>query len=109
MSAQYPGTSRREFIGKIGAGAAALAFPPVFSPSRSFGASAAVDTVVHINYNESPYGPSEKALKSIRESAPGLYGRYFGDDSYEELSRTLAAHHRLKRENIQVAVGSTEI
>jgi histidinol-phosphate aminotransferase len=104
-------SSRREFIGKIGAGAAALALPPVFTPNRLFGAAPrpGTDTVVHINFNESPYGPSEKAVKAIRDAAVGMYGRYFEDDSYEELSKTLAVHHNLKRENIQVAVGSTEI
>jgi histidinol-phosphate aminotransferase len=109
MAVQKPSNSRRAFIGRIGAGAAALAFPPAFSPSRLFGEAPAPDGVVHINYNESPYGPSEKALKSIRDSVATLYGRYYEDDSYEELSKALAAHHRLKRENIQVSVGSTEI
>jgi len=109
MTAQKPATSRRAFIGRIGAGAAALAFPPVFTPTRLFGKAPAPDGAVHINYNESPYGPSEKALKSIRDSVATTYGRYYADDSYEELSKVLAAHHHLKRENIQVSVGSTEI
>jgi histidinol-phosphate aminotransferase len=109
MTAQRTATSRRAFIGTIGASAAALAFPPVFSPGRVFGEAQSADGFVHINYNESPYGPSEKALKSIRESAAVLYGRYYEDDTYEEMSKALAAHHNLKRENIQVSVGSTEI
>jgi len=105
------GGSRRQFIGQIGAGAAAVALQPVFSPGRLFGAKPGhgSDAVVHINYNESPYGPSEKALKVIRDASANLYGRYYEDDSYEELSKTLAAYHNLRRENIQVGAGSTEI
>ncbi len=110
MDDRKTGASRREFIGRFGAGAAALALQPVFSPARSFGGVPGTpDEVVHINYNESPYGPSEKALKAMQNVPVSLYGRYFDDDSYEDMSTTLAKHHNLKRENIHVGSGSTEI
>jgi histidinol-phosphate aminotransferase len=96
-------SSRREFFGTMAGGAAALAYRPVFSEAT------ATDGNVHINFNESPYGPPERALKEIRDSAGALAGRYFGDASYEELSRVLAKHNGLSRENIQVGAGSTEI
>jgi histidinol-phosphate aminotransferase len=96
-------SSRREFFGTMAGGAAALTLRPVFSES------ATSDGIVHINYNESPYGPPDKALKAIRDSAASLAGRYYEDSTYEELSKTLAKHNGLSRESIQVGAGSTEI
>lgn len=103
--------SRREFIGGLGASAAALSLRPVFAPGRSFGevVGAAPDDVVRLNYNENPYGPSSKVVQSIRASAAVLHGRYFDDSGYEELSKALATHHGVARENILVGAGSTEI
>src|SRR5215831_7242464 len=100
-------SSRREFFGTVAGGAAALSFRPVFSSPAA--KSGTPDGTVHINYNESPYGPPEKAVKAIRESAVSMAGRYYEDSSYEELSRTLARYHGLTRECIQVGAGSTEI
>jgi histidinol-phosphate aminotransferase len=103
-------TTRREFLERAGAAAAAIGMRPVVAvPGLPGRGVAAQDDVVHLNYNESPYGPSPKALEAIRKSESALYGRYFGDDSYETLSKALAAHHDVKRENVQVAAGSTEI
>src|ERR1700722_17469710 len=115
MEGGMTNTSRRAFLGKVSAGAATLALRPVFSPGRLFGESAsspapaAVDGNVHVNYNESPYGPSERALKAIRDGAVAMAGRYYEDDSYEALSNALANLTDMKRENIQVGAGSTEI
>lgn len=100
-----PFSSRREFFGTMAGGAAALAYRPVFTEA----AEATPDNAVHINFNESPYGPPEKALKAIRETAVSLAGRYYDDSSYEDLSKALAKHHGLSREMIQVGAGSTEI
>jgi histidinol-phosphate aminotransferase len=108
-----PSPSRRQFIGTIGTGvgAAALGLRPVFASDRPFAVVPGTppDDTVRINYNENPYGPSPKALKAIQEANAALASRYFGDDSYEGLSSALAAHHKLKRDNIHVGAGSTEI
>src|SRR5262252_10345810 len=95
--------NRREFFGTVAGSAALATLRPVFS------SAAAQDNTVHINYNESPYGPPEKALKAIRDVATTMAGRYYEDSSYEELSKTLARFHGLSRECIQVGAGSTEI
>ncbi len=102
-------SSRRQFIGAVGAGAAALALRPVFS-RNCFAApqSPAADDFVHLNYNESPYGPSEKALAAIR-GAVGSCGRYYPDSDYDELRALLGRHHGLAAENILIGAGSTEI
>src|SRR5262245_38311367 len=103
MTTRNAAASRRDFINTVGAGVATLALRPVFSMAR------AEDDFVHLNYNESPYGPSEKAVKAVRDFAATLTGRYCEDTSYEGLSNALARHHGVKRENIHVGAGSTEI
>jgi histidinol-phosphate aminotransferase len=107
-------SSRRHFLGAATVGAAALAFPPVFSRSRLFAAAplAGGSDSVHLNYNESPYGPSEKTVQAIREAlddAIDSCGRYYGDSDYDALRALLAKHHGLKAENILLGAGSIEI
>ncbi len=111
MNDSRTATTRRQFIGTIGGGAALLGLPPVFAASRGFaqGLARPATDVVHLNFNENPYGPSPKALATIRGADPVLYGRYYDDDSYEALSNALAAFHKLQRDNIHVGAGSTEI
>jgi len=94
--------SRRAFIETLGAGGLMLAARPVFA------IGAAANDQVRLNYNESPYGPSEKALKAIRDSISDFDGRYYEDTYYDNLSNVLAKHHGVARENIHVGAGSTE-
>src|SRR5262245_11306671 len=102
--------SRRQFLGAATAGAAALAFPPVFSRNRLFAAAPLAGGVdaIHLNYNESPYGPSEKTVQAIREAlddAIDSCGRYYGESDYDSLRDLLAKHHGLKAENILLGAG----
>src|SRR5262249_9528370 len=80
----------------------AAAYPRVDLPPG------APDPVVHINYNENPYGPSSRALQAIRQAPDALCGRYYADDTYEALSKALAAHHSVDRATIPFAGGSPE-
>ena len=102
-------TSRREFLGSTGAGAATVALRPLFSRNYLFGAPplAGTEDFVHINFNENPYGPSEKVLKAIRDGA-SLSSRY-PDVSYGDLRTDLAKQHGVAAENIMAGAGSTEI
>jgi histidinol-phosphate aminotransferase len=100
--------SRRQFIGTVGAGAAALAFKPLFARSAFESPQAASQTAVNINYNENPYGPSPKALQAMREAVNGT-GRYYVDTYYDELRATLAKSHGVEADNILMGAGSTEI
>ena len=107
-------SSRRQFLGAASAGAAALAFPPVFSRGRLFAAPALAGSseAVHLDYNESPYGPSEKTVRAIREAlgdAIDSCGRYYGDSDYDELRALLGKQHGVKAENIWLGAGSIEI
>lgn len=101
--------TRRQFLGTVGAGATAVALRPLFSRSYVFGAArAGMDGVVHINYNENPYGPSEKTMKAIRDAVL-TSGRYYSDFYYEDLRAALAKQHGLTADNILMGAGSTEI
>src|SRR5881394_1718470 len=95
------GSSRRQFIGSLGSGAAAFVARPLFSISTN-------DGYVHLCFNESPYGPSEKAARAIRDSLT-VAGRYPADLSYDGLKAQLGKFHGLAAENILIGTGSTEI
>lgn len=99
-------TSRRQFIGSA---ATALALRPLFSRNYLFGAPplAGTDGYVHLNFNENPYGPSDKALQAIRDAAT-IAARY-PDLSNTDIRSALAKEHGLARENIVMGAGSTEI
>src|SRR5438552_230443 len=92
-------TSRRQFIGTLGA--AAFVARPLFSISTN-------DGYIHLCFNESPYGPSEKTARAIRDSL-SVAGRYPADLSYDGLKAQLGKLHGLGAENILVGTGSTEI
>jgi histidinol-phosphate aminotransferase len=96
-----PTTSRRQFITALGSGATALAARPLFSISTN-------DGYVHLCFNESPYGPSEKMSRAIRDSI-SLSGRYPYDLSYDGLKSQLGKFHGLSADNILIGTGSTEI
>src|SRR5437879_7055634 len=57
--------------------------------------------------NENPYGPSEKVLGVLRESA--AIGNRYPRTEYETLTDKLAALHKVKREQIVLGCGSGEI
>jgi histidinol-phosphate aminotransferase len=94
-------SSRRQFIGALGSGAAAFVAGPLFSISTN-------DGYVHLCFNESPYGPSDKTTRAIRDSLP-VAGRYPADLSYEGLKEQLGKFHKLDADNILIGTGSTEI
>src|SRR5262249_48071426 len=62
---------------------------------------------VHINFNENPYGPSERVLKTIRDAASG--SNRYPDLSYTGIRTELAKYHGVLREHVIVGAGSTEI
>jgi histidinol-phosphate aminotransferase len=57
--------------------------------------------------NENPYGPSEKVLGVLRESAAA--GNRYPRTEYDTLLDKLAALHKVKREQIVLGCGSGEI
>src|SRR6266403_4650123 len=57
--------------------------------------------------NENPYGPSEKVLGVLRESA--AVGNRYPRTEYDTLTDKLAALHKVKHEQIVLGCGSGEI
>ena len=106
--------SRREFSRRIGESLGlALVAPSVLAAEKAVARrEAAVDEalsggVIRLNYNESPYGPSPKAREAFVECAREA-ARY-PDEAHRQVRDALAQMHGVKRENILLGCGSTEI
>jgi histidinol-phosphate aminotransferase len=117
--------SRRKFVSQLGAGAIAgaaapalraLPLPPAMemalwgnSAPAAAGAPGEVRGAepVLLYRNENPYGPSEKVLKVLRDSASA--GNRYPRTEYDTLIDKLAALHNVKREQIVLGCGSGEI
>ncbi|WP_027682420.1 histidinol-phosphate transaminase [Rhizobium leguminosarum] len=67
-----------------------------------------IANLVKLNTNESPYGPSPKALEAIREAADDRL-RLYPDPSATELRETIAARFGLTAEEVFVGNGSDEV
>jgi histidinol-phosphate aminotransferase len=116
--------SRRRLLRNIGVGAVVGAAAPALrgfaiAPAteaalwgNSFPASLpasgadAVDPIL-LYRNENPYGPSERVLAVLRESA--AVGNRYPRTEYDTLTEKLAALHHVKREQIVLGCGSGEI
>jgi len=116
--------SRRNLLRNLGAGAifgaaapALRGFPlapgmeeALWGNSASAVGLAGVATAaepVLLYRNENPYGPSEKVVAAMRESAAG--GNRYPRTEYDTLVDKLAALHKVKREQIVLGCGSGEI
>ena len=73
---------------------------------RLAGGATAADPIL-LYRNENPYGPSEKVLGVLRESATS--GNRYPRTEYDTLTNKLAALHDVKREQIVLGCGSGEI
>jgi histidinol-phosphate aminotransferase len=116
--------SRRNFFRNLGAGAIAGAAAPALrafplAPALEHalwgnsapaawpeGVATAAEPVL-LYRNENPYGPSEKVVAAMRESAAG--GNRYPRTEYDTLVDKLAALHKVKREQIVLGCGSGEI
>lgn len=116
--------SRRNLLRSLGVGAAVGAAAPAL---RSFPLAPATELALWGNSapaalpdrvataaepillyrNENPYGPSEKVLAVLRESAS--VGNRYPRTEYDTLTDKLAALHKVKREQIVLGCGSGEI
>ena len=66
-----------------------------------------VSEPILLNLNENPYGPSEKVLAILRDYSS--VGNRYPHTEYDTLIDKLAAIHRVKREQIVLGCGSSEI
>jgi len=116
--------SRRNLLRNLGAGAIVGAAAPALrglplapateaalwgnsvSAAQPAGDAAAADPIL-LYRNENPYGPSEKVLAVLRESAGS--GNRYPRTEYDTLTDKLVALHQVKREQIVLGCGSGEI
>lgn len=101
--------SRRKFAQFVGIGAATVVARPAMAlPDSAFGPRrAGAGTLVRLNSNENPYGPSPQALKAMSE-AFSLVWRY-PDEHADALLDTIAKLNGVTREQIILGDGSGEI
>jgi histidinol-phosphate aminotransferase len=104
--------SRRTFGQLFGAGAAcALTTPKSLLSAKAnahaFSSSPVLGSLVRLNSNENPYGPSPLAIRAMTE-AFGLAWRY-PDEHADALIETLATINSVAREQIVLGDGSGEI
>ena len=64
--------------------------------------------LVKLNTNESPFGPSPRALEAIRGEAADTL-RLYPDPQATALRATLAAYHQVRPEQVFVGNGSDEV
>ena len=102
--------SRRSFAKLIGAGAATAVVRPSLAwagPAGPGSISRVTSTLVRLNSNENPYGPSPMALKAMTDAFPMVW-RY-PDEHADNLVDTLAKLHGVSPEQIVLGDGSGEI
>src|SRR5262249_38218965 len=111
--------SRRQFVQTAGLGAGAAPTANVWGRGRENSIWSAFEPdlqavergVICIASNENPVGPGQKVLDSLRTllqtgngARPGRYSNQAG-----ELTEAIAAHFKVKPDNVLVSEGSTEI
>ena len=109
--------SRRQFVQTAGLGAGAALTSSIWGRGRENSIWSALEPdlqavergVICIASNENPVGPGQKVLGSLRALLENTAkpGRYSGQSG--ELTEAIAAHFKVKTDNVLVSEGSTEI
>lgn len=104
--------SRRKLLQQIGVGAMVGAAAPALRgfarvPANDAPRVATAADPVLLYRNENPYGPSEKVLAVLRDSATS--SNRYPRTEYDTLIGKLAAMHKVKSEQIVLGCGSGEI
>jgi len=92
-------------------------FDLVSKPARDMGTTNAAGTtpaalerrahLIKLDSNESPFGPSERAIDAMRGALSAVNS--YPDDDCGQLRRKLATHHGLPPEQVLVTAGSTAL
>src|SRR5438552_18875917 len=113
--------TRRNFVQTVGIGAGAALTSNIWGRGRENSVWSALENkiapnlqavergVICIASNENPVGPGKKVLDTVRSileggTKPGRYSNQTG-----ELTEAIAAHFKVKTENVLLSEGSTEI
>lgn len=100
--------SRRDFSRVVGQSlAVAISAPYVRAAQGGRHEQPEPEGAVHLNFNENPYGPCPKAMQALAACGP-IASRY-PDAPYFKLVEALAQMHGVKRENVMLGCGSTEV
>jgi histidinol-phosphate aminotransferase len=100
--------SRRDFSRVVGQSLALAASAPYLRAAQGGRHDQPeIEGAIHLNFNESPYGPSPKALDAL--AASGHVAARYPDGPYLKMLDALAQIHGVKRDNILLGCGSTEI
>jgi histidinol-phosphate aminotransferase len=99
--------SRRGFLGRVAAGLATAAAPPMATRAFASLPPGAAASLIQLNSNENPYGPSARAREAL-DRADRSASRY-PDASEEALIDAIARHHGVEREEVVLGCGSSEI
>ncbi|HTU35783.1 MAG TPA: histidinol-phosphate transaminase [Candidatus Acidoferrum sp.] len=100
--------SRRDFAKTVSASvAAAVSAPYLHAAQGARHEQPEPEGAIRINFNENPYGPCPRALSAL-DTCGGIAARY-PDAAYFALTDEIARKHGVKRENVTLGCGSTEI
>jgi histidinol-phosphate aminotransferase len=103
-----PSFSRRDFSRVIAQSLALAATAPYLRASQGGRHDEpAPEGAIHLNFNESPYGPSPKGIEALA-SCGNIASRY-PDSLYIRMRDALAQIHGVQRDNIMLGCGSTEV
>src|SRR6266545_4242190 len=107
--------SRRQFVQTAGIGAGAALTANIWGRGRENSVWSAIEpnleaverNMICIASNENPVGPGKKVLDTLRTlleggARPGRYSNQMG-----ELTEAIAAHFKVKTENVLLSEGST--
>lgn len=101
--------SRRGFFGAGAVAASAVTMTPqaLWATPLKPATSRDADGYIHLNYNENPYGPLPSMQEAYKQAFT-LSHRY-ADDVEEEITKRLAARHKVSPNQLIVGCGSTEM
>lgn len=103
-----PNFSRRDFSRVVTQSLAfAVAAPYLRAAQGGRHDQPAPEGAIHLNFNESPYGPSPKGIEALT-SCGNIASRY-PDTMYLKMRDALAQIHGVQRDNIMLGCGSTEV
>jgi histidinol-phosphate aminotransferase len=109
--------TRRNFVGTLGASAAASLLASTTLVNRGASAQTRVESaskiydggIIQLNQNESARGPGPKTLEALHAHVNKRLGRGYSPDHVVELEEVLAAYYGVTRDNVLLATGSTPL
>jgi histidinol-phosphate aminotransferase len=99
--------SRRDVLTRLSVGAACSATIPSRASARLLAVGSPAGSILRLDRNENPYGPSPSVLRAIEDNE-NLINRY-PSDAVGALHREIAKVHRLQPDQVVLGCGAGEI